>query len=278
MVTTIRMEYDHLLKSPHFIKNDDPSVPTILCSINRCYFYNTVCDTRLGVNIMAKVTYEFIYGIMPLGPTYVQLQLADQSFCFVDGIAKNIPIQIEDHYVPTDFLVVDMGEEYDPSIIIGRPFLNYIKAIIYIGTGEVHFQFRSDKVRLHYNSNYINEEDPKNNRTRRRRNTCHQKKKNVVDGWADYEGEVSRYEDWYPNEENIVKEEESAEEEIVIPDTLSSKSPLPTMQLWKPKENSEINPRQDIASMAPSDAPLDQWANKKVLFGGLKITKHRAKR
>jgi len=97
MVTTICMEYDHLLKSPHVIKKDDPGVPTILYSINRCYFYNTVRDTRLGVNIMAKVTYEFLYGTMPLDPTYAQQQLADQSFRFVDGIAKNVLVQIEDH-------------------------------------------------------------------------------------------------------------------------------------------------------------------------------------
>ena len=92
MVTAIRMEYDHLLKSPHLIKKDDPGVPTILCSINRCYFYNTVCDTGSGVIIMANVTYEFLYGTMPLDPTYAQLHLVDQSFHFVDGIAKNVPI------------------------------------------------------------------------------------------------------------------------------------------------------------------------------------------
>jgi hypothetical protein len=102
----------------------------------------------------------------------------------VHEIAKN---------VPTDFLVVNMGEEYDPPIILGRPFLNTTKAIIYIGTVEVHFQFPLEKVHLHFNSNYIIEEDPKKNRSRRRRCTCHQKMKNVIDGWADYEGEVSRY-------------------------------------------------------------------------------------
>jgi len=161
------MQYDHLLKSPHLIKKDDPGVPTILCSINRCYFYNTVCDTGSGANIMAKVTYEFLYGTMPIDPTYAQLQLADQSFHFVDGIIKNVPVQIDNHYIPTDFLVIDMGEdECDPPNILGRPFLNTTKAIIYIGIGEVHFQFPLEKVRLHINSNYIIEEDPKKNRSR----------------------------------------------------------------------------------------------------------------
>ena len=70
MVTAICMEFDHLLKSAHLTKRDDTGVLTILCSISRCYFYNTVCDTRSGVNIMAKVTYEFLYGTMPMEPTY----------------------------------------------------------------------------------------------------------------------------------------------------------------------------------------------------------------
>jgi hypothetical protein len=34
-------------------------------------------------------------------------------------------VQIHDHYVLTDFMVLDMGEEeYDPLIVLGRSFLN----------------------------------------------------------------------------------------------------------------------------------------------------------
>jgi hypothetical protein len=112
--------------------------PTIECTINRSSFQKAVCDTGLGINIMAKVTYEYLYGTMPLDPTYAQLQMADQSFCFMDGIAKNVPMQIDDHFIPTDFLVIDMGEdEYDPPIILGRPFLSTTRAIIYLAIGEV---------------------------------------------------------------------------------------------------------------------------------------------
>jgi hypothetical protein len=107
---------------------------------------------------------------MPLDPTYEQLQMADQSFRFVHRIPKNIPVQIDDHFIPTDFLVIDMGEdEYDPPIILGRPFLSTTKAIIYIATREVHFQFPLEKVCHNFNSNYIIDEEPKKNRTRRRR-------------------------------------------------------------------------------------------------------------
>jgi hypothetical protein len=37
-------------------------------------------------------------------------------------------------------MVLDMGEEeYDPPIVLGRPFLNTTWAIIYMRLGEVHF-------------------------------------------------------------------------------------------------------------------------------------------
>jgi len=86
-----------------------------------------------------------------------------------------------------------MGEdEYDPPIILGRSFLSIVKAIIYIGTGEVHMQFPSEKVRRYFtHPNYI-VEDSKQVRKRCNRN---QRRQIIKDGWADYEGEVVRSED-----------------------------------------------------------------------------------
>jgi len=86
-----------------------------------------------------------------------------------------------------------MGEdEYDLPIILGRPFLSTVKAIIYIGTGEVYMHFPSEKVRRYFTDpNYIIEES-KQVRKRRNRN---QRRQIIKDGWADYEGEVVRSED-----------------------------------------------------------------------------------
>jgi len=66
--------------------------------------------------------------------------------------------------------VIDMGEdEYDPPIILVRPFLSTVKAFINIGTREVHMHFPSEMVRrCFYDLNYI-VEDSKQVRTRRRR-------------------------------------------------------------------------------------------------------------
>jgi hypothetical protein len=116
---------------------------------------------------MSKVTYELIYGDLPLYSTYIMLQMADQSQRFSEGIARDVPIKIKDHYVLTDFLVIDMGDEQDPSIVLGRPFLNATRAIFYIWTGEIHFQFRTEKVCCYFNT-YTDPEQPKKNKMRRR--------------------------------------------------------------------------------------------------------------
>jgi hypothetical protein len=70
VITAIHRKHDHQLKSPYLLKRDDPCVPTIECTINKSSFQKVVYDTGSGINIMAKVTYEYLYGTMPLDPTY----------------------------------------------------------------------------------------------------------------------------------------------------------------------------------------------------------------
>ena len=43
---------------------------------------------------MSKVTYEYLFGDEPLFPTYMQLQMADQSIQFLEGIEKDIMVRI----------------------------------------------------------------------------------------------------------------------------------------------------------------------------------------
>jgi hypothetical protein len=94
MINTIRSEYDHLLTAPFLVKKDDPGVPTIECTINQIIFHKTFCDIGSGVNIMSKITYEKLFGNKPLYPTYMQVQMVDQSIRFSKGIAKDVLVQI----------------------------------------------------------------------------------------------------------------------------------------------------------------------------------------
>ena len=94
--------------------------------------------------------------------------MVDQSIQFLEEIEKDVTVRIHDHYAPTDFMVLDMGEEEDDTpIILGRLFLNTTNMIIYIRSGQVHFQFPREKVHCYFNS-YTTYEQPKKTRYRRR--------------------------------------------------------------------------------------------------------------
>jgi hypothetical protein len=87
---------------------------------------------------------------LPLYSTYIVLQMADQSHRFPEGIAWDWPVKIKDHYVVTDFLVIDMGDEQDPPIVLGRSFLNTTRATVYIGTDPLLVQNWKGMLLLQY--------------------------------------------------------------------------------------------------------------------------------
>jgi hypothetical protein len=168
MVNTIEPPIDPAFPPLHLENKEDLGVPTIDCMIEGSTFYKTFCDIGSSVNIMSTVTYKYLYRDRPLCPTYLQLQLADQSFWFLEWIAKDITVKIRDQEIPADFMVLDMGEEDDIHLILGRPFLHTTSTIIYMKQGEIHFHFPGEKVRCYFNS-YTTYEKPKKNKNRRRR-------------------------------------------------------------------------------------------------------------
>jgi hypothetical protein len=182
MINAVNAESDHFLAPPFLVKKDDPRVLTIEYTINQKIFRNTFYDIGSGANIISKVTYEYLFGNKPLYLTYMQLQMADQSLRWPKRIAKDVLVKIQDYYISTDFLVLDMPGDEDTPIILGRPFLNTTDATIYIRSGQIHFWL--PKVFCQFNS-YTNHEQPKKSRSRRRRQSCHYSFK---DGWVGFSG------------------------------------------------------------------------------------------
>ena len=83
MINTLRSEYNHLLASPFLTKKEDLGIPIIECTIRQRIFHNTFYDLGSGINIMSKVTFDYLFD-EPLFPTYMQLQMADQTIRFLE--------------------------------------------------------------------------------------------------------------------------------------------------------------------------------------------------
>ena len=68
-----------------------------------------------------------------MDPTFVRLQMADQTVLFLEGLARDILIKIKNTYIVVDFIMLDMGSNTDVPIILGRLFLSTVDATIYMG-------------------------------------------------------------------------------------------------------------------------------------------------
>ena len=79
--------------------------------------------------------------LKPFDPCSLGVRLVDSSIKKPLGRIDDVLIIANDNYVPVDFLVMDI--EYDPScpIILGRPFLRTVGAIIDMKEGIIRFQF-----------------------------------------------------------------------------------------------------------------------------------------
>jgi hypothetical protein len=51
------------------------------------------------------------------------------------GIAEDVPVKVGHHFIPVDFVVLEIGEREKPPLILGRPFLKTVGATIDVGKG-----------------------------------------------------------------------------------------------------------------------------------------------
>jgi hypothetical protein len=82
-----------------------------------------------SMNIFPKMVYDCLDEDL-LVPTSQQLQLADSTVVQPYGIAKNVLTKFQDSLTLVDFMVTDMDPHQQTSIILGKPFLKSVRAII----------------------------------------------------------------------------------------------------------------------------------------------------
>jgi hypothetical protein len=61
------------------------------------------------------------------------------------GIAEDVPVKVGHHFIPVDFMVLEMGEREKPPLILVRPFLKTVGATIDVGKGEIMFDINGER-------------------------------------------------------------------------------------------------------------------------------------
>jgi len=111
---------------------------SIACVIGSETIDKALCDLGASVSLLPLSLFKRI-EIGELKPTEMTLKLADRSTIQVVGFVEDIPVKMEGIYIPTDFVVVDIPEDHDVPIILGRPFLATMGAIVDVKNRRIVF-------------------------------------------------------------------------------------------------------------------------------------------
>ncbi|XP_027156543.1 uncharacterized protein LOC113757463 [Coffea eugenioides] len=109
-------------------KLKDPGSFTVPCTIGNVEFSKALCDLGASVSLIPLTVPRTIRHPM--------------------GILENVFIKVQKFIIPVDFIVLDMEEDVNVPIILGRPFLATAGTIIDVKRGKFKFQIDEEEVEL----------------------------------------------------------------------------------------------------------------------------------
>ncbi|KAK1670699.1 hypothetical protein QYE76_058858 [Lolium multiflorum] len=120
-------------------KLEDGWEPIIRMKVND-FDCNALCDLGASISVMPKKLYDML-DLPPLKYCYLDVNLADNSIKKPLGRIDNVHITVNNNLVPVDFVVLDIECNASCPIILGRPFLRTVGAIIDMKEGNIKYQF-----------------------------------------------------------------------------------------------------------------------------------------
>ena len=139
-VRELELEYRKLSeKLP--AKQEDIFEPTIKIHLG-VNEITALCDLGASVSTIPKPLFDKL-NLGDYNITELKLHLADSTFKQAMGIKENIVVQIRGSPALLDLVIVDMPEDPIAPIILGRPFLRTIKALINLHEGNVRIELTS---------------------------------------------------------------------------------------------------------------------------------------
>ncbi|GJT22587.1 reverse transcriptase domain-containing protein [Tanacetum coccineum] len=115
-------------------------------------------DLGASINLMPYSLYTLL-SAYTLKPTRMSIRLAKHTFQYPMGVAENMLVQVGKFVFLVDFVILEMEEDNKVPLILGRPFLHTVDAIIKVkkelnlGVGDDRITFLIDKAMQHSYSN-----------------------------------------------------------------------------------------------------------------------------
>ena len=130
------------------IKLHDEWEPNIKFKI-KTYECFALCDLGSSVSTIPKSLCD-VLGLTDIEECSLNLHLSDSNIKKPMGRINDVLILANRNYVPIDFIVLDIDCNPFCQIILGRPFLHTIGAVIDMKDGNIKFQFPLRKGMEHF--------------------------------------------------------------------------------------------------------------------------------
>ena len=103
-------------------------------TIGDIYVSKGLIDLSSRVNLILLSIVKRL-GNIKMKSTKMTLQLADKSISCPYGVAQDLLVKVDKFFFPVDFVLIDMEEDHDAPLILGRPFVKTARMMISIDDG-----------------------------------------------------------------------------------------------------------------------------------------------
>nr|GFB96691.1 reverse transcriptase domain-containing protein [Tanacetum cinerariifolium] len=108
----------------------------IPCDFTRLDNCLALADLGSIINLMPLSIWKKL-GLHTLNDTKMVLELADRTISKPTGVAENVFVKVGKLYFPADFVNLDFVADPRVPLILGRPFLSTVHALIDVYEGEI---------------------------------------------------------------------------------------------------------------------------------------------
>ncbi|GJY24710.1 putative reverse transcriptase domain-containing protein [Tanacetum coccineum] len=112
-------------------------------------------DLGAGINVIPKTMFEHL-KLAQLKKTDMLVEMANMTKRSPIRIVENVLVKIDKFLFPSDFVVMDMLNTRNETMILGRPFLATIHAKIDVFNKEISLGIRGDRVTFDMNKKIHN--------------------------------------------------------------------------------------------------------------------------
>ncbi|XP_050876041.1 uncharacterized protein LOC127079705 [Lathyrus oleraceus] len=130
------------------VKKKDRGSVTISCTISDRKLKKTLIDLGASVSLMPLSIYKKL-GLGTIQDTRTMLQFADRSVRRPYGIVEDVLVKIDKFVFPIDFVIMEMPEDEEIPLILGRPFLETGRCMIDIEEGTMTLKVYNEELKIY---------------------------------------------------------------------------------------------------------------------------------